>query len=456
MDYFELKQRRDENRRIYAAQSWNSVVDSRAPTILPDNTDTVTVNSVDELIDTGNFLTPYEYYSGKYNIQENGIGEGYIKNNVNTVDNTDVGYFWSEDLKNWCSYYVNYGYKFKNAFVLRVWNGRDNWIPIPNLTILYDPGVLQYDIYHIAKIQEQFISKLCNRNDSINGNRYSIIQNRGTCTNMQNDGVLVNMGEPLHVLNGFRLQKNTKYSINDTNFQCIRWSTTPTKYNFDSINELETHLTLYQNVKQSPITGISIVYGLRYNNGNVPEATYIFNTDLQDRLKPRPTMNCKLFTQTNCRAPISQGAPCIWRLPSGEIMLAAVFNYNSDSGSPVYYRNSPAGFKKELLDVEVSADWTGMLGSDIIKAAKWINSYCARFFGVGTDKTITNDWLREYNWAPIDAQYKENTYSNLLDSSLRFEQHNINKKNTLKCKFTVSRPVVTTTAKEQQDYARKW
>ena len=451
MDYFELKHKRDGESRNFVAQSWNSIPDSQSPIIIDgDDSSTVEITNIDDLIDSGNFIPPYEFYSNKNSLEATNNDEGYVKNNVGTINNTDLGYFWLEDLKNWCSYVVDYAYGFKNSFVLRVWNGRDSWIPIPNLT-MYDPTNIIYDTYNIAHIQEKLILNL-----------KQIVQERGSCNGMGIYGEVQNTGNSLQVVHGFILKKNVNYTINDNNFQCIRWSTVPTKYSYYSKDTLTARTVTYNkanNIINGSLPGDGSVFGFYIGNGNLPEATYNSNIEIFDRIN-RPTLNAWKFAQTNCRSPITQGVPCIWRLPSGDIMLAAQFDYNSDIGNPVYYKNSPMGFKKEKLPddavIQETGNWTGILGDDVINASKWVNSYCAKIFTAGTNKTIQTDWLRDYNWTTIDTQYNANTYENLLDSELRFEQHNINKSNDLKCKFTVSRPVVTTTAKEQQDYARKW
>ena len=97
-----------------------------------------------------------------------------------------------------------------------------------------------------------------------------------------------------------------------------------------------------------------------------------------------------------------------------------------------------------------------MMGDDDLKAASWINQQCAAYFGEGNEKTIEKDWLRiKYtNSTSVNANY--NATVELLDSSKIFEQHNINKENNLKCKFTINRPIVTSEETTSSDYAKKW
>ena len=96
-----------------------------------------------------------------------------------------------------------------------------------------------------------------------------------------------------------------------------------------------------------------------------------------------------------------------------------------------------------------------ILGNDDYEGASWLNSICANFFGTGNDKTIANDWLHESKINTDISEYSV-SYDNMLDSSKVFEQHNINKENSLKCSFTVNRPVVTTEEITTSDYAKKW
>jgi hypothetical protein len=102
--------------------------------------------------------------------------------------------------------------------------------------------------------------------------------------------------------------------------------------------------------------------------------------------------------------------------------------------------------------------WTILDPESQAESENAINGICRQFFGPGTNKTIENDWL---NINPITIAKEE--YSNasgikgsMLNSELVFEQHNINKENSLNCSFQINRPIVTTTERPNQDYAKKW
>jgi hypothetical protein len=98
------------------------------------------------------------------------------------------------------------------------------------------------------------------------------------------------------------------------------------------------------------------------------------------------------------------------------------------------------------------------MSSDVIASMNWLNDRCAKFFGNGNNKTIEYDWLQEYNTTVDKSEYSNSSGkpSSMLNSELVFEQHNINKENSLRCGFKINRPVVTTTERNEQEYAKKW
>ncbi len=86
---------------------------------------------------------------------------------------------------------------------------------------------------------------------------------------------------------------------------------------------------------------------------------------------------------------------------------------------------------------------------------EYVINECIKIFGDGKSKTIENDWLRKYAKS-TESTPVETDYSNMLDSSLMFEQTNNNEINNLKCTFKVTRPLVTTDTPESTDYVKKW
>ena len=97
-----------------------------------------------------------------------------------------------------------------------------------------------------------------------------------------------------------------------------------------------------------------------------------------------------------------------------------------------------------------------MLGEDASAAAKWLNDFCASYFGTGSDKTIERDWLNTRPRTTTVNEYSNTNTISFLDTNKTFKQHNINKENSLKCSFTINRPVVTTKEKNSSDYIKKW
>lgn len=381
-----------------------------------------TTETIDDIIAKNNFITPAEYYStqstGTHGSTDRSK-EGYY-NITGGSNNVKVNWFWCEDIKNWCSYIVfsNFAGNGINHFILQVWNGKDGWISIPNLYLAGDPIAKTQDKYGIADIQEYFLAKardgLTSIEDGVNGlNKNVIVQARGMAqdVNFTADNSAVNITckpyNRLHHVVGLRLQKSIKYSINDSNnFQTIRWN------------------SVYSPLPEAQMSKL----------GN--------------------------FAQGNFRVPITKGVPPVWRLPTGEVCLASCFQYNSDGGSGYVYLKAGEGelFKKYPLGNTKSQQFLAcnkILGNDDYEGASWLNSICANFFGTGNDKTIANDWLHESKINTDISEYSV-SYDNMLDSSKVFEQHNINKENSLKCSFTVNRPVVTTEEITTSDYAKKW
>lgn len=378
-------------------------------------------DTIDEKIEKNNFVTPAEYYSTQMS-GTHGSSDKSKEGYYNLAGNNDITikWFWCEDLKNWCSYlvYSNSLFNNINLFFLQVWNGKDGWIPIPNLYLTEDEDSLKKDKYGIAPLQDYFLEKARDGliADGVSGvNKNVILQFRGIQQTVgpgnptPNPSFYSIPSNRLHHLVGLRLQKAVKYSINDTNnFQTIRWN------------------TLYSPVDK----------GKEVNLGR--------------------------FAQGNFRVPVTIGIPPVWRLPTGEICLAASFYYNSDGGIPYGYRRMSTGdeFRKYFLKTDDnSIPWTlcnNILGSNDFEGAAWINSICANFFGTGNDKTIEKDWLREKEKSDVDVIDYSASYDNMLDSEKVFEQHNINKENSIKIKFTINRPVVTTEENTTSDYAKRW
>ena len=416
-------------------------------------------SNIDEFIESQGWVPPYEYYntlkqssSVKSNKEEGFFNVAMNSSEIDTSD--ELGYFWLEDFKTWCRFVYGIDYNNNAGFniVLTIWNGKDGWIYIPNFIVgeSSDSRYIQYkDKYGIAKYQQKLIYKACDTpkntaDEYIYGARgkNEIWFSKGWCQSPIVDDYGLPSSEPLGA-NGYaynfkqmdfltfvkavRLQKTTKYTINKPGtFITNRWSSAPCFYK-----------------RSKPVlstTDTSLVY-----DSKGPESRYM---------------------QTNHCVPISTGIPCLWRLPTGELALCATFRFNSDPGSAYHYE---VGMNDEVRRFrKVYEQWRDgvtyglssvgsakVLGSDYKAASKWLNETCASFFGDGRDKTIEKDWLREYKITESNNASVSN-YDNMLDSSLTFEQHNINKENSMKCSFTVNRPVVTTETIERVDYAKKW
>ena len=357
----------------------------------------------DDLIKKGGWITPMEYYNNHMvGSASESQQEGFFSY---MMQQENIKYFWVNDLCNWCTYVI-YGYdnSYSKIFQLCVWNGRDNWIPVVSLTV---PDV--YDTYSIAGVQGDILTNCGSK----------ISQHRGICQylNLFSFGLTpeyTTQSQNLQVIEALRLKHNTKYTINTGSFQTIAYSTAYTDMN--------------------SIAGKS---GYRE------------------------------YAQSDFRSPITIGIPPIWRLPTGELALCARLEWNSNAGYPYYYKKriGDLGFKKYSTAFWSSSDghrsitaFKRIIDSDSVKGAAWINDLCIKFFGDGTDKTITEDWLREYNPSVSMEDYSVTDASriSMMDSNLSFEQHDINKENSLTCGFRIMRPLMTTGETEELDYAQKW
>lgn len=355
----------------------------------------------DDLIKKGGWITPMEYYNNHMvGSASESQQEGFFSY---MMQQENIKYFWVNDLCNWCTYVI-YGYdnSYSKIFQLCVWNGRDNWIPVIGLNISE-----VYDNYGIAAIQRDILDKCGSK----------IIQHRGICQTLNYEQFGISpeytiQAQNLQVIEALRLRHNVKYTINTGGFQTIAYS------------------TAYADMNN--IAGLA---------------------------------GYKAYMQSDFRSPITIGIPPVWRLPTGELALCARLEWNSAAGYPYYYKKRPGdlGFKKYSTAFYTS-EFKGLvqvkriIDSDSVKGANWINDLCIKFFGDGTDKTITEDWLREYNPSISMEDYSVTDASriSMLDSNLSFEQHNINKENSLTCGFRIMRPLMTTGETEELDYAQKW
>lgn len=99
---------------------------------LEDNismTDTLIVPLSDD------YITPMEFYEGTTDAVEVEFSSKLVAKTA--ADKTDIPtYFWVESLKNWCYYDMTTVNKYVNACniaMLKVWNGKDNWLFLDNL-----------------------------------------------------------------------------------------------------------------------------------------------------------------------------------------------------------------------------------------------------------------------------------------------------------------------------------
>ena len=406
----------------FAKQRIQKYSDVNSTPVKPDESSSSTDSTEEQsekekLLAEGGWQTPQEYYANATSSGGNsssGEGEKQYK-----VVSEKLNYFWIEDLKNWGVYFIgNFENSFCNYFHLCLWNGKDNWIPIiPPGNVekaLYPKNLLTLqlnkDDYGISNLQNKFLE-----NDVID----PVIQHRGLVQaihSSNSDGTSIYTNPTfyktdlyLQVVHAIKLKKQVKYGINDTN-------------NFKTI---------------------------------------AYSTNYIDMIKPA---NVGYFAQSNFRAPVLIGAPPVWRSSTGEVTLCTILQWNVDNGHAYYYKKikEDKGFRKYYNPDICSSNGTvatnKIMSSDVIASMNWLNDRCAKFFGNGNNKTIEYDWLQEYNTTVDKSEYSNSSGkpSSMLNSELVFEQHNINKENSLRCGFKINRPVVTTTERNEQEYAKKW
>lgn len=397
--------------------------------------------TLDEKLVNEKFITPMEYYNKAISNNDMAYAgeneQGYHKIGKKTNTNTQkIVWFWVEDLKNWCSYTVSMEFSGINTFMLNVWNGKNGWIPLfyGNNICFVDSAV---DTTGIRFYQNPIINDLLYgdylTDTERQGKNYKniIYRNRSINTRIAKDengkpvetpdhigdspeliGNYFNQADrsALETTIAFKLQKNVKYTINNSEgFQTYRWST----------------------------------------NANF--------VDTDDNFE---------FKQMDNRNGVTTGVPPLWRLPSGELCLCVFLQWVGVTGNAYcYVKDNSIGpngyFRKQYIESlgDGETESNRLMGDDPLAAANWINTLCAQFFGDGNNKSIQTDWLRsdkEIFAKNSASNYSYTDTSNMLDSTKTNEQHNINKENDLKCTFVINRPLVTTEEPEQIDYVRKW
>lgn len=424
------------------------IIDSDTKT----TSETITKSLDEYMEDSGiNWQTPMQYYSKRKTAQTS--DDGYVDISKSDIYDDVRVYFWVEDLHNWCTYEcrpikctineTNEVFDIGLNIQLRVWNGVNGWIDINNradengnidITHKRDriPLNVDQDLYNILPYQAQFVDKL-------NGGsgQYMQFRHRGhvivdtvtldTEPDTESDEKLIGPSTsdsnifPYTVVNGFRLQKMSKYSINTNNF-----STKRPKNNYTSMS------------------------------------TMALNTD---------------YTTTNVREFIQTGNFPVWRMSSNEIFLATEMQLNTDAGIPyelryISFADSRVSTMAAIVKIPnkdlIKSPRTQMyneyrkftsryslgITKNMVELTKFVNNKCLESFGDGNTKTITNDWLREYKNTDIVSSPSD--YNNMLDSRLMFEQVNSNNKNSMKCSFKVNRPIIITDEQAPTDYIKKW
>lgn len=141
---------------------------------------------------------------------------------------------------------------------------------------------------------------------------------------------------------------------------------------------------------------------------------------------------------SNLREGLSIGNPAVYRLPTGDILLASQLHW---------------GGKNRLIGGPGDNVYNSVQYAD-----KFINEVCQGYFGKGLDKTIDQHWLKEYKLEKDQDSNESGLVSNAaLEFGYAFEQINNNNTERFKMSVETNRPVVITSVSgENVDAAKKW
>jgi hypothetical protein len=112
------------------------------------------------------YITPMEFYEGTNDAVEVEFSSKLVAKTA--ADKTDIPtYFWVESLKNWCYYDMTTVNDACNIAMLKVWNGKDNWLFLDNLLESAKLRYIPRDEYAKLRAEYQNIDTIDDRKAEI-------------------------------------------------------------------------------------------------------------------------------------------------------------------------------------------------------------------------------------------------------------------------------------------------
>ena len=89
------------------------------------------------------------------------VGFYNLKDKKTHFNSYNVSWFWVEEFKNWCAYFVNMTtHASLNVFHLYVWNGKDGWMIFDDDSTYFGGG----DRYKIGTYQYKVLKQISANN----------------------------------------------------------------------------------------------------------------------------------------------------------------------------------------------------------------------------------------------------------------------------------------------------
>lgn len=418
--------------------------ETKIPTGTPINyTDQTLADMTDTLIIplSDDYITPMEFYEGTSDAVEVEFSSKLVAKTA--ADKTDIPtYFWVESLKNWCYYDMTTDNNACNIAMLKVWNGKDNWLFLDNLLesakLRYIPSdeytkllaeyqntsttdVRKAEINVILSdfadhILSQFLVYPCNLDkfktisiDRIYHGAKANYTGKGSSKHSRNEtvgisfnsvaGTLYSISSPVSAYTFDKFKKGvgtiaTRVINAAVGTMMIALALTPeliSKLVYSGLNKfinsfsnissfwsIDHYQTLFASCRY-----VILPYDNKYSNNDEVTFQTIRNHNRWDNVEGGIMTRERIIAYLSINTAI--GSPFIARSSTGELMLATAFTY---SGPVREKYNSKSDLYKK----------PGIIADDI----KLSNELLQKTLGNGYDKTI-KDWLNFMGNTPNES-----------------------------------------------------